>query len=134
MSKKDQNNNPPNNRTPHPPFQGNGSNSKDKKPKSSVVMYIIYSAIILALGLIWFGSDAKSGPKDITWNKLETVLLNQDEEKIIVVNKEFAEIYIKQEALDRDSTYKELLGKTSLGKDNAKPSFYRYEFVTFESV
>ncbi|MCR5423605.1 MAG: ATP-dependent zinc metalloprotease FtsH [Bacteroidales bacterium] len=96
-------------------------------------MYIIYSAIILALGFIWFGSDSKSGPKDITWGKLENILLNQDEEKIIVVNKEFAEIYIKKEAIDRDSTYKELLGKTTLGKEDAKPSFYRYEFVTFES-
>ena len=133
MSEENKNSNPTNERPQRNPFSAGGNNTKGKKPKGSVVMYIIYSAIILALGFIWFGSDSKSGPKDITWGKLENILLNQDEEKIIVVNKEFAEIYIKKEAIDRDSTYKELLGKTTLGKEDAKPSFYRYEFVTFES-
>ncbi len=133
MSEENKNSNPTNEKPQHNPFSAGGNNTKGKKPKGSVVMYIIYSAIILALGFIWFGSDSKSGPKDITWGKLENILLNQDEEKIIVVNKEFAEIYIKKEAIDRDSTYKELLGKTTLGKEDAKPSFYRYEFVTFES-
>ena len=133
MSEENKNSNPTNEKPQRNPFSAGGNNTKGKKPKGSVVMYIIYSAIILALGFIWFGSDSKSGPKDISWGKLENVLLNQDEEKIIVVNKEFAEIYIKKEAIDRDSTYKELLGKTTLGKEDAKPSFYRYEFVTFES-
>jgi cell division protease FtsH len=133
MSEENKNSNPTNEKPQRNPFSAGGNNTKGKKPKGSVVMYIIYSAIILALGFIWFGSDSKSGPKDINWGKLENILLNQDEEKIIVVNKEFAEIYIKKEAIDRDSTYKELLGKTTLGKEDAKPSFYRYEFVTFES-
>ena len=133
MSEENKNSNPTNEKPQRNPFSAGANNTKGKKPKGSVVMYIIYSAIILALGFIWFGSDSKSGPKDITWSKLENILLNQDEEKIIVVNKEFAEIYIKKEAIDHDSTYKELLGKTTLGKEDAKPSFYRYEFVTFES-
>ncbi|MCQ2299618.1 MAG: ATP-dependent zinc metalloprotease FtsH [Bacteroidales bacterium] len=109
------------------PFSG-GKAPKGKRNKGNMVMYAIYCAILMVLGAVWFGGENAGGPKDITWNKLEPILLNQDQERIVVVNKEFAEIYIKKDVVAQDTTYKALASK-----NDAKPGFYKYQFVTFES-
>lgn len=100
---------------------------KGKNNKAGRTMYIIYALIIAALAGLWFSGEDQSTPKTITWNELEPVLLRQDQEKIVVVNQEYAEVHIKKEALNRDTTYQELVGK------KAQPRFYKYEFVTFEN-
>lgn len=104
-----------------------------KKQKGSTVMYIVYTAIILVLGILWFSSGGSSDPKNITWSKLEPLLLNQDEEKIVVVNREFAEIHVKKEAVERDTAYEDLKITNSFGKSTSESNYYKYEFVTFES-
>ena len=41
------------------------------------------------------------GPEEISWSKLESSLLAKNAvEKIVVINKEIAQIYVKQDALD----------------------------------
>ncbi len=105
---------------------------KGSKPKKGWVMYVVYGVIILALGGMLINPSSNSGPRKIGWNKLEHILERHDYSKIVIVNQEFAEIYIKKDAL-KDSAYSDLFGRSRLNQDLSDPSYYKYEFVTFES-
>ena len=112
----------------------NGRNKNGKKPKSGMIMYIVYCAIILVLGGIMWMGDSSVPSREINWGKLEKILLKHDYEKIKIVNREFAEIYIKKDALQEDSAYSDLKAKNIFGKEsNPQEAFYTYKFVTFES-
>lgn len=112
----------------------NGRNKNGKKPKSGMIMYIVYCAIILVLGGIMWMGDSSVPSREINWGKLEKILLKHDYDKIKIVNREFAEIYIKKDALQEDSAYSDLKAKNIFGKEsNPQEAFYTYKFVTFES-
>jgi cell division protease FtsH len=78
-----------------------GKTDKDDKPsgKPKFNAYWIYGAVALAiLGFQFIFSG--SGNDDISWQRLEREMIkNRDVEKIVVVNKEKAEIYIKPDKL-----------------------------------
>ncbi|MEI7499140.1 MAG: ATP-dependent zinc metalloprotease FtsH [Bacteroidota bacterium] len=95
---------------------------KGKRPKFS--FYWIYA--ILAIGFIAIQYFNYSSPvKEITWTRLEEILTKQDVEKIVIVNKEKAEVYIKKEKLSTDTAYKDFT-KHSFGSSSAanNPQFY----------
>ncbi|MCX6267971.1 MAG: ATP-dependent metallopeptidase FtsH/Yme1/Tma family protein [Bacteroidetes bacterium] len=72
---------------------------KGKRPKFN--FYWIYA--ILAIGFIAIQYFNFSNPvEEITWTRLEEILTKQDVDKIVIVNKEKAEIYIKKEKLKSD--------------------------------
>ena len=81
-----------------------GKTDKDGKPsgKPKFNAYWIYGAVavsILGFQLIFSGS----GIEEISWQRLEREMIkNRDVEKIVVVNKEKAEIYIKPDLLSSD--------------------------------
>ena len=64
--------------------------------------YWIYGIIaILFFGLQILGSS--SNTKQISWNEFNRNMLQAKEvEKIVVVNKEIAQIFIKEDALDKE--------------------------------
>jgi len=78
-----------------------GKTDKDGKPsgKPKFNAYWIYGAVALAiLGFQFIFSG--SGNEDISWQRFEREMIqNRDVEKIVVVNKEKAEIYIKPDKL-----------------------------------
>ncbi len=78
-----------------------GKTVKDGKPsgKPKFNAYWIYGAVALAiLGFQFIISG--SGNEDISWQRFEREMIqNRDVEKIVVVNKEKAEIYIKPDKL-----------------------------------
>ncbi len=79
---------------------GNGP----QKPKNIKVKFNFYW-IYGILGLIFFGlyfANMGSSPKEIDWGQLKGMLQNQEVEKIYLVNKEQAEIYIKKDKLALD--------------------------------
>lgn len=79
--------------TPRPPFGGKN-------------MGWVYWVVILLL-LFPFFTNNLGGPEEISWSKLESSLLAKNAvEKIVVINKEIAQIYVKQDALD-DSDLKD---------------------------
>ena len=110
------------------------NNKNGKRPKPGSIMYIIYSAIILVLVAIMFMGGDNVASREIQRAKLEEILLKHDYSKIVIVNREFAEIYIKKEALQNDTAYSNLKTKNIFGKENEiQEAFYIYKFVTFES-
>jgi len=77
-------------------YPGNSPN-RTKSPKFKFNFYWIYGI----LGVIFFGlyfANMGSSPKEIDWGQLKTLLQHQDVEKILLVNKEQAEIYIRRTA------------------------------------
>ena len=96
---------------------------KGKRPKFS--FYWIYA--ILGIGFVAIQYFNYSNPvKEITWTRLEEILTNQDVEKIVLVNKEKAEIYIKKDRLKSDTAYKEFT-KHSFGSSTADNPEYTYQ-------
>jgi cell division protease FtsH len=100
----------------------NFSSPKKGKPKFS--FYWIYAILaIVFIGIQIF--NYSSPQKEITWNQLYEMLTKQDVEKIVVVNKEKAEIYIKKDRIGKDTAYKDFVKKnfpTSFG-DNPQFSY-----------
>lgn len=73
-----------------------GGKGNLKKPKFN--FYWIYGLIILVfLAFNVFNWD--SGTKETNWGELKTMLKNEEVRKIVLVNKDYAEIYLTQEAL-----------------------------------
>src|SRR5574344_916525 len=106
-------------------------NPLNKPPKFKFNIYWFYIALFAVSGIIWFTNSGDSTiSREIDWAKAQKVLLNNDYSKINVVNKEFAEIYIKSDAISRgDTLYKDLHTKNFIGTENStKNAFYIYKF------
>ena len=128
-----ENNNKPNNNPQGNKPQGSQGGQKPNTPKKGWVMYVVYGAIIVALGGMLLRQDASSGPHKIKWAKLESIIKKQDYTKIVIVNQEFAEIHIKPTAIKDDSTYSDLRSHNMMNQPTTDAGYYLYEFVTFES-
>jgi cell division protease FtsH len=84
--------------------QGNGP----EKPKRRFNLYWIYAAIFIFFILLQMFSGMYSNVKDTNWHTVKNdYLINQEIEKIVVVNKEEAYVYIKRQYLD-DSKHKDV--------------------------
>ena len=101
---------------------------KGPRPTGSVIMYVIYAVLIIGLSSMLFSGN-KSNSHEIEWNRLTYIIKNHDYEKIVVVNNEYAEIYISDEGMRRDTTYRELYGRSIFGDRNTERGFYRYNSV-----
>ncbi len=105
--------------------QSSGSNpfniktkGKDGKPKFN--FYWIYGILALILfGVQFIGLNDEG--KQTDWRDLKQMLESNDVSKIVLVNKETAEIFIKPENLSKEQ-YKDVEGKTGLNKNS--PHFY----------
>jgi len=95
----------------------------DNKPKFSI--YWLYGLIaIVFIGMQFLNLGTKE--VEITWNKFETeMLIPQDVEKVVIINKEKAEIYIKKDRLSqakyKDATKK---GFMDAAAQNIGPQYY----------
>jgi AFG3 family protein len=103
-----------------------GKNKQGKKPqfpKPSFNFYWIYAiivVIILALNFV----DINATSREINWQRFENEMLKGgDVDKLVVVNKEICEVYIKQESLGK-TQYQEV-GKKAIGNGkNMGPHYY----------
>lgn len=120
--------------------KNNTSKIKGKKPKFNIYwIYIILLAIIIWVWTSGDGVSKSSVSREVSWEKAQKVLLQRDFSNIKVVNKEYAEIFIKPEAISRgDTLYNDVYkndgglfsnNSTDLNKLNAS---YIYKFVTFD--
>lgn len=101
------------------------------KPKGKFNFYWIYGALIL----IFIGINVTSGyftssNREINRSEFEKYLKQKDVEKILIVNKELAEVYIKKESIEKDTTFKEFKVE-GFGKGKKDP-FFIYKFVSYD--
>jgi len=109
-------------KTEKKPYNPNFSEDK-KQPPSSPKRFKIYWLYLLFLGFMvfymFYGQVFKT--KEIGWMEFEqNMLRTNDVEKIIVVNKEIAEIFIKKEKLNESKYEKITKGKFT---SNAAPHY-----------
>ncbi|MBN2614417.1 MAG: ATP-dependent zinc metalloprotease FtsH [Bacteroidales bacterium] len=94
--------------------------NKGKKPRFN--FYWIYGLMAVVLFATYF-MDFGPQSKEVQWNQLEKMLKEQDVQKIILVNKDIAEIYIKPDKLKEDK-FKDLpKAKTTLGQEKPQYTF-----------
>ncbi|MPM09470.1 ATP-dependent zinc metalloprotease FtsH [bioreactor metagenome] len=98
-------------------------------PKKKFNFYWIYAIMAIAFFAMYFYGSEPQQPKEIMWQRFENDMLAKHHvEKIVVVNKEYAEIFIKKDVIASDSSYKD----AAKGKDNAGPH-YELKFLSPES-
>lgn len=107
----------------------NKENKNDKIAKPKFNSNWIFAILILSVfGLqIFFSGKAtqKAGQREV-----EKMVVNHDIEKVVVVNKDRAEIYIKAESLESDR-YPDFTPSKGLGLQSPKPQYY-HTFGTVE--
>lgn len=112
------------------PFQ-NKNNPIGGAPKRKFNFYWIYgllAIVIIALNFIdWNGSS-----QDTTWGQFEKMLSKKDVEKIIVINKDIAQVYIKKVKIESDTTYKEFKSKGFGSSINEGPH-YTFEIGSIDN-
>ena len=90
--------------------KGKGKNKPilpNLKKKGKFNFYWIYAIMFFIIFIIYFtGFD--DGAKKTDWPQLKEMLASDDIEKIIVVNKDKVEIYIKEDILKNDSKYEDV--------------------------
>lgn len=97
--------------------ENNGFKPKPGKPKFSFYwIYAILALLIVGLQFMNWSTPAKN----IGEGELKEMLLNQDIERLVLVNREFAEIYIKKDKLQNEK-YKDLQSNDNFG--GPKPHF-----------
>jgi len=97
------------------PF-GKFTGGDPKKPKFSFYwIYGILAVVFIGINFLNFGGTAEK----TDWRNLKQMLTDGDVEKVILVNKETAEIYIKPEKLDQDK-YKDAKKSTGFGQGAAQ--------------
>lgn len=101
------------------------------QPKRRFNIYWIYGALLLVFIYLQLTSSGFREPKSYqtNWFEVEQMLRAGDVSKIVVVNKELAEIYIKDEKVYTDTAYTKLRHKD--GFSNQK--FYVYKFLSMEA-
>ena len=104
--------------------QGGDKDNKDpKNPKPKFNVYWIYGIIALAffgIQFLQFGNN----PKEITWQRFESEMLaSGDVQKIVVVNREIAEVYIEETALDSEK-YQDLFDETFSKASRTGPHYF----------
>lgn len=111
------------NKNTPPIFPGlpNGKNSS--KPKFN--FYWIYGLLLIVFIAIQF-LYSDSTIKKTNWGELQTMLKDGDIQRIVLVNKEFAEIYIKPDKL-KEEKYKELNKKSNFGENQPQ---YTYTVIS----
>ena len=93
-----------------------------KKTKQKFNFYWIYGILLLVFfALEYF--NYSNPVKEINYPQLAEMLQKQDVEKIDVINKEKAEIYIKKEKLEKDTAYKDFV-KKNLSSPGKNPQYF----------
>jgi AFG3 family protein len=101
--------------------QNNAPKNNENKGAPRFNLYWIYgviAVILIALNFIWAQPQAKT----IDWNRLEKIVRSNDLEKVVIINREKAEIYLNETALAK-SDYEKEVPKPAIGNANLGPHF-----------
>lgn len=106
-------------------------NPKTNKPSFNV--YWIYSIIVaLFLGMMYFGNgDNLSDQQQINISEFERILNDGDVERVLVINKNIAQITLNEEALD-NAQHKNATKTDMFGRSNISGPHYQFEVGNLE--
>ncbi len=94
---------------------------KGKRPKFSFYwIYLILAVVFIAIQYFNYSNPVK----EVSWNKLEEMLKKQDVDKLVIINKEKAEIYIKKDRLKSDTAYKDFTKRNFTTSSSSSPEFF----------
>lgn len=99
-------------------------NTNPNAPKFKFNMYWIYGIILIAFIGISFLNNGVLSAKKISANKFFEILESNDIAKILIINKNIAEVYIKPESLDKEK-YKSITNSAFFRKGSP---LYEYNF------
>ncbi len=104
-----------------------GKKDTNKKKKFNIYwIYGILAIVFIVMQYINFGKD----PIEIGWAKVDQMLQNKDIQKIVVINNKFAEVFVKPQSIDVDTTYQDLIAQ-GYSSTSGKP-YYLYKFLTVD--
>ena len=112
------------------PFKNLMNPAKKGSSKGKFNFYWIYSMIAFAFIAIYFFNQGEN-VKETNWGDLKQMLEEGDVEKLVLVNREFAEIYIKQDMLSK-SRYSDV-SEDSKSNLMGKVPQYKYTIGSIES-
>ncbi len=102
----------------------NQKNTGPNTPKFKFNMYWVYGIIFIAFIGISFLNDSALSTKKISTNKFFEILKSDDVAKILIVNKNIAEVFIKREAETKEE-YSKLVNSSFYSKG---APLYQYNF------
>jgi len=102
----------------------NKKENNNNEPKFKINSYWIYGAVILLLIGFQFFSSGDLATQSISKNEFSEILRDNDISKIIVVNNNVAQIFIKEEVMKK-SKYQKIVNSTFYRKG---ASLYEYNF------
>ena len=105
-------------------MKDSNKDNKTNSPKFKFNSYWIYGAIFLLIISFQFFSSGDLASKSISKNEFNGVLEENDISKIVVINKNIAQIFIKDEALKK-TKYQKLINSAFYRKGS---SLYEYNF------
>ncbi|MEQ6124698.1 ATP-dependent zinc metalloprotease FtsH [Pseudotenacibaculum sp. MALMAid0570] len=104
--------------------KNNSNNNKPSAPKFKFNMYWVYGAIFVVFIAISFLNDSALTTKKISTNKFFKILESNDVERIMIINKNIAEVYIKREA----QTKQEYKSQTNSAFFRQSSPMFQYNF------
>ncbi len=115
---KNKNQNKPENKESKNPFSNFMGKGDGKKPKINFYwIYGLLAVVFIGIQFLNWGD----GAKQTDWRELKDMLEAGDVDKIVLVNKDYAEIFIRAEKLN-DEKYKDVKNESTFGKSS--PQFY----------
>jgi len=108
--------------------QGKGPAGKDNKPKFNLSWILAVVAVVMIGIQLMYGGKGTS--KIEQWRDLSLMIENHDIRKIVVVNKEFAQIFLTPESLESGRYPKASTGN-AISMQGDSPNFV-YNFATVE--
>ena len=72
----------------------------NKNFQKNNIIFWIFGVVLLLIGVVQF-SDFKGSPRTIDWNELKAMLQNREIERIVIINKERANIVLTQDAYNK---------------------------------
>ncbi|PLX00102.1 MAG: hypothetical protein C0594_16030 [Marinilabiliales bacterium] len=103
-----------------------GQNNSNKPKFSIYWVYGIIAVVFIALNFVDFGS----GPKETNWKQVKTMLADRDVSKLVAVNNEFVEVYLKKESLE-SGKYNDIKD-SGFGFGNAGGPHYKFLIGSIE--
>ena len=103
--------------------KSSGNMSKSKPPKMNFNLYWVYAVLMLGIVFIYYFSDYSNQPRSINPSRFYSWVKSGDIEKVVVINKEVVNVYIREKSLEKPE-FKAVPRKSFGNSPNEGPHYY----------